>query len=102
MSFAGRLRAVIEDMPQMSTAIGAVHFGAGYANLVVNRGSDSSGFGTPECGPAGAAFILRFGRIKQVVTTRAVILARALFVIQRRSEATLRARFAQDVKLLAR
>ncbi len=83
VTLAGRLGTVREDMAQMPAAIGAVHFGARVADLVVGAGPDRAGQSLPEAGPAGARIVFGFGRIQLVAAACADERARALFVIER-------------------
>ncbi len=103
MALAGRLRAVAEDMAQMPPAIGAVHFGARIADLVIGAGAHGPLVDRlPETRPAGAAVILVRRGIKRIAAARAGEGAFALFLVERVAESTLRPGLAQDVVLVAR
>src|SRR5581483_4661631 len=70
----GRLRAVIENMPEVAAATGAMDFRPRRRGLAVDLRSDRIGEDRlPETGPTGLAVILRFGGKKQLVASGAVV-----------------------------
>src|SRR5690606_25231953 len=87
--------SVVEDVAEVSAAIGAVDFLARIAELVVGRGADRTRERTVEAGPAGAAVELGRARIEIVAASGADEGALALFAIERRAERALGMLLAQ-------
>jgi len=57
VAFPGRLRSVVEHVPEMPAAVRAVIFGARDNQLEIGRGANGSGQCLPETWPTGSAVI---------------------------------------------
>src|SRR5664279_2203849 len=97
---AGRLRPIVEDVPEMTTAAAAVNFGAqhpqrpvfGLAHGVLKR--------LEEARPAGTALVFRLRGEQRQVAAGAGEDALAVLLEQRARSGTLGALLAQDFILL--
>src|SRR5690606_10112268 len=67
---AGRRRAVVEDMAEMTAAAAAMHFGADHAEGRIPAFPHSLGNLAPEARPSGAGLELGLGRIDRQVAAR--------------------------------
>src|SRR5439155_2083299 len=99
---AGRLRAVVEHVPLMSAATGAVILGARQDELVVDRGFDAAGDALVEARPSGAAVVFGLRLEEGQVTAGADERPLALFVVEGTRERGLGAFLAQHVELRRR
>src|SRR3546814_3080203 len=79
IALAGRLRPVVEDMPQMPAAAPAMHLGARIAKLAVGRGRDGALQRRPETRPAGMAF--EFGLRSEEHTSELQSLMRTSYAV---------------------
>ena len=73
----------------MTTAIGAMHFGAGHEQALVHRGANGAFNEGIKAGPAGAAVILGFGGKEWLCTAGAHKGASAFLVIKGRGKGAL-------------
>ena len=79
----GRRRAVIEDVPLVPFATGAMVFGSPENQLVVGPGFQPSFDRGVKARPAGAAFIFHFGGEQGEVAPRADIKPLPLYLHER-------------------
>ena len=94
---------ILEHVPEMTEAAGAVNFGTRPNQSVIGPRSDMSIVDRgPEAGPASAAVILGFAREERQVTTGAVVCARALFPVEGARVCAFRPLFAEDFELIGR
>src|SRR5215470_9324335 len=78
-----RRRAVFENVPEVTAAAAAMHFGADHAVARIGRRLHRAGIRIVEARPAGAAFELGLRDEELLSATRAIKRPGTLFVIQR-------------------
>src|SRR4029079_2656826 len=98
----GRRRSVLEDVPEMSAAAAAVHFGARHEERLIDRGADRVRERLPEARPPGAVLKLRLRGEQRQIAARAGKRSLALFLVERARAGTLGAVPAQHVVLRRR
>ena len=99
MALSGWAGAIVEDVPQVSIATRAMHFGSGIDEIVVDGGPNSIlGNRLIETRPTRAAIVFSLRSIKIEITPRAMEDTCAFFVIEWAAEWTFRALFPHDVK----
>src|SRR5712692_6627346 len=99
---ARRLRAVVEDVAEVTTAAPAVHLGANHAEAPVPGGADTVIDRRPEAGPPRAAVELGFRREERQVAARAVEGAATVFLVERARAGVLGPVLAEHSVLLGR
>ena len=99
VSQPGWLRAIVEDVPEMSAAARAEHFGPLHAERSVRFFVDASGFDRcPETRPAGTRFEFRRRAKERVATPCTDEDASAMLIEQRARKRPLRAGIAQHIE----
>src|SRR4051794_20214388 len=99
---AGRLRPIVEYVPEMSAAAAAMHRGSLHEERVVSGGADRVRQRLPETRPAGSALVLGVRREQRQVAARAGERTLALFLVERARAGAFRALPAQHVVLRRR
>ena len=97
---AGRLRSIVENVPEMTATTVAMHLGADHAEGAILSRPDSVFQRLIEARPAGAALILGLGREKRMIATSAGENALAVLIQERAGPGALGALVAQNFILL--
>lgn len=93
---AGRLRPIIEDVPEMAKATCAMNFRAFHEKRPVRLGLDGIGERLIKAWPAGTALKFRIGREQRQIAAGADESALALLLVQRAASGAFRTMLAQD------
>src|SRR5262249_54348926 len=102
VALAGRLRAVVEDVAEMSAAAAAVHLGARNDHAVIVRRTHGALDRRVEARPAGTAVEFGLRLVERQVAGGALEHAGAMLVVERARERTFRAVLAQHLELRRR